>query len=163
MLSHAVCQSIRRILASDEDDPAWSRRAVQQFNEIRDEHPWVSEDATTLVLMPNGQIRWLTFAGGVANTLLADSLKSGCDVKSDNLSLSFTTASSLEAVSEDINGIQAESVRPIPNIDAMENLKFSECLSPEIAAEVFTSRFDDRAGVKQAVEERRRVVVQSED
>lgn len=159
MLSHAVCLSIRRILASDADEPAWSRRAVQQFTELRDEHPWVSADATSLVQMPNGQVRWWTFAGGVANTLLADALKPHCDVKSDNLSLSFPTASSLDTVVEYINGIQPEAIRPIPNTDAMENLKFSECLSPEIAAEVFVSRFDDRVAVAQALEERRRVVV----
>jgi hypothetical protein len=112
--------------------------------------------------MPNGQVRWWTFAGGIANTLLADALKSHCDVKSDNLCLSFPTSSSLEVVSEYIDSIQPESVRPIPNIDAMENLKFSDCLSPEIAAEVFTSRFDDPVGVKQAVDEQRRVVVNSQ-
>ena len=159
MLSHAVCQSIRRILASDEDDPTWSRRAVQQFQEIRDEHPWVSAEATSLVQQSNGQVRWWTFAGGIANALLADALKSHCDVKGDNLCLSFPTASSLETVSEYINGIQPDDVRPIPNAVAMENLKFSECLSPEIAAEVFTSRFDDRVGVVQALQEQRRVVV----
>lgn len=156
---HAVCQSIRRILASDEDDPTWSRRAVQQFQEIRDEHPWVSADATSLVQQPNGQVRWWTFAGGIANALLADALKSHCDVKGDNLCLTFPKASSVQQVSEYIDNIRPEDVRPIPNVVAMENLKFSECLSPEIAAEVFTSRFDDRAGVVQAIEEQRRVVV----
>lgn len=160
MLSHAVCQSIRRILSSDDNDPTWSQRAVQRFEEIRDEYPWVSEGATSLVQMPNGHIRWWTFAGGIANALLADTLKPHCDVKGDNLSLNFPTASSLETVTEYINGIDPDSIKPIPNIDAMENLKFSECLSPDIAADVFTSRFDDRHGVKQAVEERRRVIVQ---
>ena len=129
--------------------------------ELRDEHPWVSADATSLVQLPNGQIRWWTFAGGIANTLLADTLKPHCDVKSDNLSLSFPTASSVETVAELIDGIQPDAVRPIPNIEAMENLKFSECLSPGIAAEVFTTRFDDRAGVVQALDERRRVVLES--
>ena len=159
MLGHELCQSICRILASDEDDPTWSRRASQQFSELRDEHPWVSADATSLVLMPSGQVRWWTFAGGIANALLADALKPHCDVKGDNLCLSFPTASSLEVVSDYINGIQPDSVRPIPNIVAMENLKFSECLPPEIASEVFTSRFDDRAGVEKAVHQKRKVVV----
>jgi hypothetical protein len=108
--------------------------------------------------MPNGHIRWWTFAGGIANALLADTLKPHCDVKGDNLSLNFPTASSLETITEYIHGIEPDSIRPIPNIDAMENLKFSECLSPDIATEVFTSRFDDRAGVRQAVQERRRTV-----
>lgn len=158
MLSHAVCQSIRRILASDKDDPAWSQRAVQQFSELRDEHPWVSADATSLVQLPNGQIRWWTFAGGIANTLLADTLKPHCDVKSDNLSLTFPTASSAETIAELIDGLRPDSVQPIPNSEAMENLKFSKCLSPAIATEVFTTRFDERVGVTQAIEEQRRVI-----
>jgi len=162
MLSHAICQSTRRILASEKNDPAWSHRAVQQFDELRDEHPWVSADATSLVHQSNGEIRWWTFAGGIANTLLVDALKPHCDVKGDNLSLSFPTASSLETVSELISDIEPEAVCPVPNIDAMENLKFSECLSPEIAAEVFTSRFDDRAGVVQAIGERRRDIVKTD-
>jgi hypothetical protein len=78
------------------------------------------------------------------------------------LSLSFTQASSLEKVEEVIRGIQVDAVRPIPDADAMENLKFSECLSPSIAAEVFNSRFDDRVGVVQAIEELRRVVQASQ-
>ena len=161
MLSHAICQSIRRILASEEDALAWSRRAVEQFAELRDEHPWVSDDTTSLVHQPNGEIRWWTFAGDIANTLLADTLKPTCDVKADNLSLSFPTTSSVDAAAELIDGLRLDSVSPIPNIEAMENLKFSECLSPQIAAEVFTSRFDDRAGVGQAIRERRRVIVQN--
>lgn len=159
MLSHAICQSIRRILASEANDPAWSQRTIQQFDELRDEHPWVADGSTSLVLQSNGEIRWWTFAGGIANTLLADTLKSNCDVKGDNLSLCFPMALSLETVSEFINGLQLENVRPISNNDAMENLKFSECLSPDIASEVFTSRFDDRVGVVQALQEQRRVVV----
>ena len=113
-------------------------------------------------MMPNGQIRWWTFAGGVANTLLADALKPHCHVKSDNLSLSFPTASSVETVVDWLTGLQPETIKPIPASDAMKNLKFSECLSPEIAAEVFTSRFDDQAGVLQALEERRGIVAHKE-
>ena len=159
MLSHAVCQSIRRILASEENDPAWSCRAVQQFDELRDEHPWVSDDTTSLVQKPNGEIRWWTFAGGIANTLLADALKSHCDAKGDNLSLSFPADSSINAVAEQIDGLQPDTVYPIPNLEAMENLKFSECLSPHIAAEVFTSRFNDRAAVIDALTQERRAIV----
>jgi hypothetical protein len=46
----------------------------------------------------------------------------------------------------------------IPDTDAIENLKFSECLSPSMAVEVFVSRFDDRAGVTQTLVEPRRLV-----
>ena len=161
MLSRAICQSIRRILASDAPEPTWSKRAVQKLTELREEHPWVSPDATSLVQQPNGEVRWWTFAGGVANTLLADTLKPHCDVKGDNLSLSFPTTVSLAVLPVLLGTLKPEQVHPIPNIEAMENLKFSECLSPEIATEVFVSRFDDRTGVTQAIEEPRRVVVQN--
>jgi ATP-dependent helicase Lhr and Lhr-like helicase len=162
MLSQAICQSIRRILSGDENDPAWSSRAKSQFAEIREEFPWISAESTSIVLQPNGELRWWTFAGGIANTLLADALKPHCDVKGDNLSLVFPKATSLDSIAALINEIEPENVTPIPNVQAMENLKFSECLSPEIAAEVFTSRFEDRVGVVQALEERRRVVGNSQ-
>lgn len=159
MLAHAVCQSIRRILSSDDHDPAWSKRAVAQFEEIRNEFPWIYADATSLVNQPNGELRWWTFAGGVANTLLADAMKPHCDVKGDNLSLVFPKATTLDEISGHINEIDPQSIRPIPNIEAMDNLKFSECLSSDLAVEVFTSRFNDPDAVQQALEERRRETV----
>jgi ATP-dependent Lhr-like helicase len=159
MLSQAVCQSIRRILSSDDNDPSWSSRAAAQFSEIRDEFPWISAESTSVVLQPNGELRWWTFAGGVANTLLADALKPHCDVKGDNLSLVFPKSDSLEEIAGLIDQINPESVRPIPNLEAMENLKFSECLSGELAVEVFTSRFNDQKAVEQAIQEHRRVIV----
>ena len=93
--------------------------------------------------------------------LLADALKPECDVKGDNLSLVFPKSTSLDEIAGLISAVDLESVRPIPNIEAMENLKFSECLSPDIAAEVFTSRFDDRKAVTQALHEQRQVIVSS--
>jgi hypothetical protein len=57
-------------------------------------------------------------------------------VKGDNLSLSFPTTASLAVLPVLLGTLKPEQVRPIPNVEAMENLKFSECLSPEIATEV---------------------------
>jgi ATP-dependent Lhr-like helicase len=158
MLSHSVCQSVRRLLASEEDDPSWSSRARQQFNELRADHPWVIASETSVVRQPNGQVRWWTFAGGVANALLATTLKPQCDVKSDNLSLQFPSGSTFEVIVELLNSLHPETVWPIPHPDALENLKFSECLPPEIAAEVFVARFDDHTAVVQALAEKRRIV-----
>jgi len=160
MLSHAICQSIRRILSNDDNDPAWSTRAKAQFDEIREEFPWIAAESTSVVLQPNGELRWWTFAGGIANTLLADDLKPSCDVKGDNLSLVFPKSSSVDEVAEFIDALDPAAVRPLPNIEAMENLKFSECLSSDLAVEVFTSRFNDPAGVEQAIDERRRILIQ---
>ena len=161
MLSHAVCQSIRRLIASDDQHPSWSRRAVQQFAELRSEYPWATDEATSLVRTSNGQIRWWTFAGGVANALLAGSLKDKCDVKSDNFSLSFPVAATIEEINNHIEGILAEAVTPVPSSEAIANLKFIECLSPALIAEVFSSRFNDPIGVAQALSEQRKLVTET--
>jgi ATP-dependent helicase Lhr and Lhr-like helicase len=159
MLSHAVCQSIRRVLSTDESDPSWSNRAIVQFAEIRNEFPWISVDSTSIVMQPNGELRWWTFAGGIANTLLADALKPHCDVKGDNLSLVFPEVTSLGQIAALIDKLTTETAKPIPNSEAMGNLKFSECLPDKLSADVFTSRFNDRMGVVHAINERRRVNV----
>jgi len=91
--------------------------------------------------------------------LIADALKPYCDVKGGNLSLVFPKATTLDEIAEHINEIDPQSIRPVPNIEAMENLKFSECLSGDLGVEVFTSRFNDPGAVKQALEERRREAV----
>ena len=59
---------------------------------------------------------------------------------------------------EHLDSLHPETVRPIPHPDALENLKFSQCLPPEIAAEVFVARFDDHTAVVQALAEKRRIV-----
>lgn len=159
LLSHAVCQGIRRILALDDDDQGWSQRGVQKLYELRDKHPWISAEHTCIVQQSNGELRWWTFAGGIGNALLADALKPHCDVKSDNLCLSFPTTT-LEDASGLIGALDANQISPIPNIDAINNLKFSECLSPQTAAELFVSRFNDRDAVAQALNEPRRGVVE---
>lgn len=153
MLSHAVCQSILRLLASGDNAGGWSRRAVQRLHELRDEYPWMSVDATALVQTSDGEICWWTFAGGTANALIADALKSDFEVKSDNLSLSFPTASSLDSVAGRIAELQPNSIKPMVNPEALDNLKFSQCLSPQAAAEVFASRFDDPLAVVQTLDE----------
>jgi ATP-dependent helicase Lhr and Lhr-like helicase len=158
-LSYLVCQSIRRLLADDAHQPSWSQRATAQLNEIRTEYPWVSPDATSIVLHPNGEVRWWTFGGGVVNTLLADHLRPKADLRVDNLSLRFSASLKLSDAEELIGALSADSIEPVPAEDAIEGLKFSECLPPHIAAEVFCARFNDPEAVRKIVGEPRRVVV----
>ncbi len=159
MLSHSICQAIRRVLASEENSSSWSQRAVLQIRVLREEHPWVVDNATSIVQEKGGEIRWWTFSGGVANTLLADALRTDFDVKSDNLSVSFPMELSITEIHEHIGRLHAESIRPRPNREAMNHLKFSECLPASLSTEVFTMRFDDRTGINQALNEPRRLVI----
>ena len=114
MLSHKVCQSIRHILSRDDDDPCWSERAKHQFAALRQEFPWISADTTTLLRQENGNIQWWTFAGGVANTLLADSLKVVCSASGDNFCVRFPSPASVDAVSEALDRLSADAITPDP-------------------------------------------------
>jgi ATP-dependent Lhr-like helicase len=123
-LSYRVCQSIRRLLAGDTNLPIWSRRATAQLNEIRAEYPWASAAATSIVRHTNGEVRWWTFGGGVANTLLADHLRPKADVRVDNLSLHFTNPTNFIEVEEMIGALLADRIEPVPAAGAIEGLKF---------------------------------------
>jgi ATP-dependent Lhr-like helicase len=157
-LSYRVCQSIRRLLASDANQPIWSQRATAQLNEIRTEYSWASANATSIVRHPNGEVRWWTFGGGVANTLLADHLRPKAEVRVDNLSIRFTTTVKLNEVEELIGTLLADRIEPVPAEDAIEGMKFSECLPPHIAAEVFCARFNDGEAVGNILGEQRKMI-----
>ena len=160
MLSYRLCQSIRRILAAEEHAAYWSSRATAALEDLRTEYSWASTEATNIVRHPNGDVRWWTFGGGVANALLADYLRPQVDTKADNLAIKFPATSSLDSVVERISGILPNEVRPVVNPTAIENMKFTECLSPKLAAEVYCSRFNDMEAVKKIVGEPRKVVVE---
>ena len=93
-LSYKVCQSIRRLLATDSVQRTWSQRAKTRMQELRTEIPWAYLDATAIVRQPAGEIQWWTFGGGIANSVLSGRLQSGA--KSDNLTIRFPTISSVD-------------------------------------------------------------------
>ena len=66
----------------------------------------------------------------------------------------------LNEVEELIGALSADRIEPVPAEDAIEGMKFSECLPPHIAAEVFCARFNDAEAVRKIVGEPRRVVVE---
>jgi ATP-dependent Lhr-like helicase len=160
MLSYLLCQSIRRVLAEDARATFWSSRATTALEELRAEYSWASSEATSIVRHPNGEVRWWTFGGGIANALLADYLRAQVDARGDNLAISFPATSALDPVIELVSAIVVEDVHPVPNAAAIENMKFTECLSQELAAEVFCARFNDAEAVKKIVREPRKVVVE---
>ena len=163
MLSYRLCQSIRRILADDEQAPYWSSRATASIEELRTEYSWVAPEATSIVRHPNGEVRWWTFGGGVANALLAEYLRPLIDGKPDNFCIKFPATSALDMIEQRIGAIVMEDVRPVPNAATIEKMKFTECLSPNLAAEVFCARFNDMEAVRKILAQPKRVVVDMVD
>lgn len=161
-LSFRVCQAIRRVLAAETTEPYWSQRANSQIGEVRMEYPWASSDQTMLVQQPNGEVHWWTFAGGLANTLVMDHLGGGSKTKTDNLCIRFPSTLKLADVETLIASRIREEIVPTRSEEAMENLKFGECLPPPIAGEVFAVRFNDSEAIANIRREPMRVVVVGE-
>ena len=150
-LSYEVCQSIREILAGDAAEPCWSQRSKRRLSELREEFPWIRTDSTALVRHSDGDVRWWTFAGGVANTILGDKLKPYGGSDPDNMSIRLDGDAAIDEVREHLGGLQADEVVPIPNPRAVENLKFSEALPRALADEVFCSRFHDEEAIQKVL------------
>ncbi|QEL17822.1 DEAD/DEAH box helicase [Limnoglobus roseus] len=161
-LGFRVCQAIRRVLATEANEPNWSQRATAQIGEVRMEYPWATSDRTTLVQQPNGEVQWWTFAGGLANTLVADRLGGGTKAKADNLCLRFPSSLKLADVERLIDSRIRDEIVPVPGPEAIDNLKFGECLPPSIAGAVFAARFNDPEAIEAIRRERMRVIVAGE-
>ena len=95
----------------------------------------------------------------MANTLIADHLRPKTEVRVDNLSLRFTTSMKLNEVEDLIGALRDDRIEPVPAEDAIEDMKFSECLPARIAAEVFCARFNDADAVRAILSEPRRVII----
>jgi ATP-dependent helicase Lhr and Lhr-like helicase len=158
-LSFRVCQAIRHVLAAESTELYWSQRATAQIGEIRLEFPWASYDRTTLVQQANGEVQWWTFAGGLANSIVMDHLGGTSKAKTDNLCLRFSSALKLADVESLIASKMQEQITPLPSEEALDNLKFVECLPAAIAGEVFAARFNDVKAIANIRGEPMRVVV----
>jgi ATP-dependent Lhr-like helicase len=160
-LSFRVCQAIRCILAAETTEPCWSQRATAQIGEIRLDYPWASHDQTTLVQLANGEVQWWTFAGGLANALVMDHLGGSSKTKTDNLCIRFASTMKLADVESLIASRSREEITVLPSEEAIGNLKFGECLPPDIASEVFSARFNAPEAIETIRREPMRVVVGS--
>jgi len=152
-LSYEVCQSIREILASDQAEPHWSRRTTSQMAELREQFPWLRTGSTALVRHSDAELRWWTFAGGVANTVLGHQLKRYGDTQSDNLSIRLEGKLSPEEVRNCLGSIRPDEIVLVPDPDATEHLKFSEALPQALADEVFCARFNDADAIQNVLAE----------
>jgi ATP-dependent Lhr-like helicase len=152
VLSHALCQAIRDIVAAEGDEPYWSRRARQQMTEVRLDYPWVKAEHSSLVPTPRREWHWWTFAGGKANAGLAHRLSEMLSrrVSSDNFAVRIQgelTADEAESSIHSLRALAPEGIVAAVDERALEGLKFAECLPPRLAAAVVQGRLADPSGV----------------
>jgi ATP-dependent Lhr-like helicase len=157
-LGAVVARAVRDVLAgSDPGGVTLSTRAADRLDARRAERPWVTVGATTLFSEAGGRTRWWTFAGWKANLALgfaASSLRTTV-AAIDDLSVAVDPGTSLDDLRTVIAGTSSESfdIAPWVVADAVEGLKFAECLPDQLARTVITRRLADPASVRVALAE----------
>lgn len=160
-LGHALCQSMRRVLVGETEDPAWSQRARATLRTARSEHTFL-HDAPAPLLDSGDHLEWWTFAGGGANLLLARMLEAelGEKVTSGNTSVRFKekAGESLVAVRQAIDAV-AERGGPTASDAARFAIgatrgrlsKFDRCLPEEMLARLIVEAALDVDGARRSL------------
>lgn len=162
-LSYEMCQAIRRILLSQDNDPAWSKRTIAAIDSLRMEHSFLDESTAPLI-DGGGHLEWFTFAGGAANVLLARLLGAelGERVMARNTSIVFRegAAKSRVAVIQAIEGL-ARAGRPelddaIAFSESESRTRFSKfepCVPERLLAKLLAERTLDLVGARKVMAE----------
>lgn len=141
-LERALCQAMRRVLASKDSDPAWSKRALTQLELQRQSHALLEETAQPLEEGPDGRCRWWTFGGGAGNRVLAGllELELGERVAPGNTFITFSNgaAESVVGIKQAIDALAArtltweDAARLVEPSQRSRVSKFQPCLPPSI-------------------------------
>jgi ATP-dependent helicase Lhr and Lhr-like helicase len=162
-LEFPLCQTMRLVLAGEEDSPRWSRRAQARLAELRQEHPWVHAGGPSLLLRPSARAEWWTFAGTRANATLAGELfrVGGGRVDHDALTIQVDGTEgplAIEKAVRELGSRDPASMAPSIAEEALEGLKFSECLPDELALRALAARLQATVGVRAVLSQPLRVV-----
>ncbi|HQU42804.1 MAG: ATP-dependent helicase [Planctomycetia bacterium 21-64-5] len=157
-LGFRLCQAIKQVLASDGMNGRWSQRAQQRLAEIRHDFAWLKGDASAVVLNPQGQVEWWTFAGHRANATLVPALSQAThsSLTHDSFTLRFAQGVSLTDVEQAILELRSRDIAelmPVVDERAVEWLKFADCLPAELALHILQARMQDPRGVERIVAE----------
>jgi ATP-dependent Lhr-like helicase len=158
-LSASVARAVERVAAGDEPGCTLSRRASARLAEIRERLDFVDGSSMPVVGGTAGHTTVWTYAGARANAMLASSLRLGgmSVVSTDGLALVVRTADA-SSVAAAIARVDPAAAQPEVPPGLVAELKFSQCLPPEIAAAVVEGRLSDRAALDEALRRPRRVI-----
>jgi ATP-dependent helicase Lhr and Lhr-like helicase len=168
LLGYDLCRAIRKVLADDSSRAGWSRRAAARMEAIRAEYPWLSGDEANVLLAAGKEVGWWTFAGGGASAALGHELAKRLDAKvsSDNFAVRFPPGLGADAIGEALDGLQLAEpgslVAPAGE-QAIDGLKFFECLPRDLAARVIQARLADGRGVAEVLGRATRAVSSGTD
>jgi ATP-dependent Lhr-like helicase len=163
-LRFRYCQAIKEILLTDEHNENYSRRAAEEIENAREDFPFLSKDATTLLTSQSeGKTHWWTFAGLRANAALSDAMRTefGVGTSADNLAIRIEGMSGMngmELIHRALRKNPPKSGCSIEAQKAIDDLKFGACLPIHIARSMFAVRLADSAAVTHTLDQPIRMV-----
>lgn len=161
--SYALSDATRRVLlGATLAGVLLSKRAATKLAELRLEYARrVSNDSTVMNRESNGRLRWWTWAGARANSVLVSGLLEVAPELLDE-SRAFnnwqiglrgdTTTAALATAMREIRGLlHDEPHRLLPQVDerALKTLKFAELLPASLAVSTLAERGSDHFGATQ--------------
>ncbi|MGW0227905.1 DEAD/DEAH box helicase [Actinopolymorpha singaporensis] len=157
-VSHELARAHHDVLAgSSPGGVRLSRRAQDALGQLREDHAFVGAgDRTYVVSDSSGTVNWWTFAGFAANSALAQGLAGLVDdtaaVGDLRLRLKpHVRAADLRSALDERREALLEA-RPHVDDAALDGLKFSAAVPPELARTALAERLEDLAAVRWARE-----------
>lgn len=163
--SFEMSQAIKKVLAEDAMRQCWSQRAAAQIATIRDQFPWLDFGTTAVLHTTDSELTWWTYGGDRANATLANQLaqQTNSRVKHDSFALLFepsVTVTELESALHQLQGAIKDDMHPRIDEEAVEGLKFLECLPMAFATHMLECRLKDPVAIQQLLQQDVRVVTE---
>lgn len=146
-LSYQVCQAIRSILVERDAPSLYSKRAQEKIAEMRLEFSTLPTEGSLAQMVPGEDAVWWTFAGLSVNSMLVAALSPllQASLHSDDFKIEIPV-DSLERLRDVLQSLREKSSGsfvPLIDEDALDGLKFSVCLPPDLAMTELEGRASD--------------------
>jgi ATP-dependent Lhr-like helicase len=155
-LSFEVCQSIRDTLMDPSSVPGLTKRGTEALRSALELFPVLSSDSTTVIQEAPEKVRWWTFAGLRANAALAERLAAqGLSLLSrDNFGITLRERSTIPLI-QGLDRLRSDPMDAAPSAlatEALDGLKFAECVPTDLALEMLRERLADCPGTQAVIE-----------
>jgi len=164
-LGYKLCREMHAILVDDGEDPAWSKRALDVIQSLRDTHQFLRDEASPMTVESEA-ITWWNYAGGRANLLLGAMLEAELGgkavVRNESMTLKGDAGKSVIALRQVLERWRAEgrphdgdAVRFAAQGARARVSKFEPCLPERVLARLMADAVVDVDGARAVVENAR--------
>jgi ATP-dependent Lhr-like helicase len=144
-MSWRFARAVHALLTGDEVSALWTSRAQTEFASLREQYSFLHQEEDVVVTdRDHSEVRWFTFAGGLVNTALADTLNDAGwkDTAVSDFWIRATDTTNARGMVAAGRSREVSQIRETFKIsdDYLDNLKFNECLPAELAHGVLRDR-----------------------